>query len=286
MFYLKNLLKFYKIFRSKVSNNYQYIANSKGSKTIVDFRGCKVFAGLENKIESVLLSNNYKNYDLSNFTAIEKLTNHGDVCLDIGANIGIYSLIFAKLSGNCQNVHSFEPVNHIRSKFILNSRLNNFDNININPFALGAKTEVINMNQVKKGIFRGGTSSFIKNENWESLNKEDFEIVPVKVKTLDNYVEEKNLDKLNFIKIDVEGFEWNVLQGGKKTLESFKPYILMEYDFKRHNNQQKPQEYKEFFEGIGYEAYEFIAKKGELILIPYNFTYSPLNRNILCINSI
>ena len=285
MFFNKNLSQLYKIFKRKVSNKYKFITHNKGSKTIVNFRGCKVLVGLENKIESVLLSKNSRNYDLSNFTAIEKLVNKGDICLDVGANIGIYSLIFSKLSGNSQNIHSFEPVKHIRKKFYLNSRLNNFNNININPYALGAKNEVINMNQIKKDIFRGGTSSFIKNENWESIKEDDFEIIPVEINTLDSYVDEKNLSRLNFIKIDVEGFEWNVLQGGRKTLETLKPHILMEYDFKRHSAQQSPEQYEYFFKEIGYETYEFIDKGGELILLPYKFKNTPLNRNILCINS-
>jgi len=252
-------------------------------KTVIEFRNCKFWAGPDNKIEAVLLQSDGR-YDISNFAAIEKLVNHGDVCFDIGANIGIYSVIFSKLSGQDTNTHSFEPVAHIRNRLTMNAKLNGFDDIHVNAFALGATPETTNMNQVKEGVFRGGTSSFLKNENWQSLSESDFEAVPVEIKTLDSYASNKNLKKINFLKIDVEGFEWNVLQGAQETLKRFKPHILMEYDFDRHNEEQKPDDYKDFFESIGYRAYEFVLGGGELYLLPYTFGHTPINRNIICIH--
>lgn len=259
------------------------ISQRKDWKTIVEFRACKFWAGPDNKIESVLLQNNEK-YDVCNFSAIEKLVNSDDVCFDIGANIGVYSTVLSRLSGDDSNVHSFEPVSHIRKRLTMNAKLNGFGNINVNDFALGAAPETIYMNQIKEGVFRGGTSSFLKNENWQSLTEDDFETVPVDVKTLDAYLADKKLEKVNFLKIDVEGFEWNVLQGAQKTLQTFKPHILMEYDFERHNEEQSPEAYKSFFEDLGYKAYEFTIGGGELFLLPYKFEHTPINRNILCLH--
>ena len=182
MAYCKKLFK--KIRRATFHRRHAFIRQRKDWKTIVEFRGCKFWAGPDNKIESVLLQDNEK-YDVCNFSAIEKLVNSGDVCFDIGANIGVYSTVLSRLSGDDFNVHSFEPVSHIRKRLTLNAKLNGFGNVNVNNFALGAAPETIDMNQIKEGVFRGGTSSFLKNENWQSLSEDDFETVPVEVKTLD-----------------------------------------------------------------------------------------------------
>jgi FkbM family methyltransferase len=252
-------------------------------KTIVEFRKCKFWAGPDNKIESVLLRNNGL-YDLENFTIIEKLVNVGDICFDIGANIGVYSMVFSELSGNSLNVHAFEPVPHIRKRLMLNAKLNGFYDIHVNNFALGAKQETLDMFQVKEGIFRGGTSSFLKNENYETLSAEAFEAKTVEVKPLDLYVSENKLEQIDFLKIDVEGFEWNVLRGALNTLSKFKPSILMEYDFSRHNGPHKPEEYKNFLSDLSYRSYEFIYSETRgVFILPYNFDHTPIGRNILCL---
>lgn len=259
------------------------INQRKDWKSVVEFRSSKLWAGPDNKIEAVLLQRD-EQYDICNFSALEKLVNKGDVCLDIGANIGVYSVILSQLSGDSANIHSFEPVSHIRNRLMMNARLNGFSDIHINDFALGAAPETIEMNQIKEGVFRGGTSSFLKNENWQSLSDSDFETVPVAVNTLDFYVSDAMLKKVSFLKIDVEGFEWNVLQGAKNTLQTFKPHILMEYDFERHNEEHTPEAYKRFFDELGYRAFEFTIGGGELFLLPYKFDRTPLNRNILCLH--
>ena len=87
---------------------------------ILPFRGCKFLCGEVNKIElAIRKGRNWRGhyrYDIANFSLIENLVSHGDICFDVGANIGIYSNVLARISGNSGNIHSFEPVQHIFKK--------------------------------------------------------------------------------------------------------------------------------------------------------------------------
>lgn len=249
--------------------------------SIVSFRGCHFFANRHNKIESRLLVG-ADNYDARNFAAITKFVHEGSVCLDVGANIGIYAAVMAKLSGSTGQVHAFEPVPHIRRKLRANLALNGFDWVRVNEFALGACEGVFDMYQVVEGEFRGGTSTFLRNENVERMGEEKFQRVPVQVKTLDNYANAASLEKVDFIKIDVEGFEWMVIKGGSKLIEKYKPTILMEYEESRH--QECASEIQHYFEGKMYKVFQLMTFGGELVLVPFHFDHNPPGRNILCMS--
>lgn len=262
----------------------RFLNRQKMWKQIANFKGCKFFAGPDNKLEASLLLPG-ENYDKNNFIAIEQVVKDGDICFDIGANIGIYSVVLSKLSGDAGNVHAFEPVNHIRQRLEANCKLNGFQAININNIALGAERSTAEMFQIKKGMFRGGTSTFIENDNVESLGKDKFDVCTVDIIQLDEYVKEKKVSKLDFMKIDVESFEWQVLQGGQKTIRKFSPTILMEYDPVRHAEQGDENQFKDFFEANDYQVYEFNVFGDNLTLIPFDFNHMPIQRNILCFSS-
>lgn len=264
----------------RIHKKAEFMKHRKDSKEIVSFRECSFFAGSDNKIEAALIKSK-NSYDWENFQVLSHFIKPNYTCFDIGANIGVYSLIMARLTENDANVHSFEPVLHIRDRLAANARLNGFNGLNLNDFALGAEQGSLDMYQVKKGVYRGGTSTFIDNENIANLGKDNFEVVSVKIDTLDNYVISKNIKNLDFIKIDVEGFEQNVLMGGKETFARFKPTVLMEYDLVRH---EKEGFFTDHFIGNGYQAFEFRCFGRHLVLVPFSFDRTPFNRNILCLH--
>jgi len=256
----------------------KFLQGKAGWKSVVQFRGCSFFAGGDNKIEASLLRGE-RSYDRDNFTAILNFVKPGDVCFDVGANIGVYSVVFARVSGDAGNVHSFEPVGHIRDKLIANARLNGFDGLNVNSFALGSKPGTLAMHQVKEGRFRGGTSTFVDTENIAALGANEFVTREVEVKTLDQYVAEAGVERLDFVKIDVEGFELEVLEGAGDSLSRFKPTMILEYDEQRHGEQAASL--RGLLHGNGYETYEFASFRDTLVLLPFDFDRQPKNRNIL-----
>lgn len=259
----------------------KFLSGERDWRTVVRFRGCAFFAGDDNKIEAALLRGE-RHYDRDNFTAASSFVKPGHVCFDIGANIGVYSVVFAKLSGDASRVHAFEPVDHIRARLRANARLNGMETMNVNGFALGAESGVREMLQIKEGRFRGGASTFVRTENVDQIGEGEFEKRNVEVRTLDQYVLGARVTRVDFLKVDVEGFELEVLQGASNTLSTYKPTLILEYEEGRHGGQGGA--IRELLSGHGYRAYKFVSFGDTLVLLPFDFTHQPFNRNVLCWN--
>ncbi|MEN9448048.1 MAG: hypothetical protein RJA25_1338 [Bacteroidota bacterium] len=141
------------------------------------------------------------------------------VCLDIGANIGETTLNFAKLATKGK-VYSFEPVPFLFERLKTNISLNSFKNIQLHNIAISDKNEALFFdlpsNHNSAGI------SLSKQETSDNYK--------VKAITLDDFVEEQKLSKIDIIKIDVEGFENFVINGAYKTIQRLKPIIFIEID--------------------------------------------------------
>jgi FkbM family methyltransferase len=138
----------------------------------------------------------------------------GDVCLDVGANIGHHTIIMAQSAGDSGHVYAYEPIPYIREQMEKSLALNNITNVTTVPNALSYEEGTLNL-YLNEGNIAG--SSFV--------NEARGNTIPVCVKTLDSY----NYKKVDFIKIDVEGFEYNVLKGGEQTIAAFHPKILFEF---------------------------------------------------------
>lgn len=150
---------------------------------------------------------------------LKKIIKPGDVFLDIGANIGYFSLLIAN-SAPTVKVISFEPVRDIFQQLKENIALNNTKNVTVFNAAVGETKE-------EKEIFVSGAdnlgmSSFQQPENF-SGKKELVQVI-----TLDDWFHRAGLAKIDIIKLDVEGSELNALKGMKQVLESFKPIVIVE----------------------------------------------------------
>ena len=154
---------------------------------------------------------------------LERLIKGLDVkiIIDIGSNKGQFILLTEKLL-NCKKIYSFEPIKELiekQKKFFFYR-----DNINFYNFALGQKTE-------KKKYFlikRKDSSSFLKiNEN---INNADYLIeneINVNIHCLDNIINNQDLSDTTLVKIDVQGYELEVLKGSLRILKKIK-FILIE----------------------------------------------------------
>ena len=135
-----------------------------------------------------------------------------NIVVDVGSHIGEFSLIASKKMNGTGQVISIEPFTEARNWLKKNIELNQFKNIIILPVGIGKKIE-------EKTLYRnslGGTIGYLESDI------EDVELIPegtVKVTTIDEIVRSRGLDKIDMLKIDVEGFEYEVLLG---CLESFK----------------------------------------------------------------
>ena len=150
--------------------------------------------------------------------------NPGDIFLDIGANIGFYSLLASDIIGKGGSIFSFEPDKRCIQKpsepYI---SINNVENIKSFNIALS--------DYDGEGFLSEKPEN---NSGWTHLtNSSSNESRRVDIVKLDTFVENKNIPKIDLIKIDTEGYELNVLKGGVRSITKFKPDIMLELNPKR-----------------------------------------------------
>ena len=166
-------------------------------------------------------------YESNSVHLIEKLLTPGMVFLDIGANIGQYSLVASRCVGPNGQVHSFEPDPETFRWLTRNVRLNQLKNIPLNQVALFDETG-------KKDLYLAtpqdtGSNSFAMPWTFSG------ETCEVSCMTLDEYLKERRIDRVDVVKIDVEGSELPALMGGAECLFKSKnnPILLVEFEEKR-----------------------------------------------------
>lgn len=153
-------------------------------------------------------------------TPLFKNIQQGFLILDVGVNFGETLLNFAKLTGNTGTVYGFEPMPFTYKKCRHNVGLNDFKNIVVENLALSNSMEKLVINDPLNGN-SGGT--YVSKITVAAENK-----ITINAITLDDYVIEKDLKKIDFIKIDVEGYETNVLLGALNVIQKFKPILYIE----------------------------------------------------------
>lgn len=154
-------------------------------------------------------------YELGTIKIIRNFVKPGNTVVDVGANIGFISMYASVRTGSMGRVHSFEPVDTTRKLLIDNIELNNFENICVYPYALGDTSGVGKVVSFENS--RGGSKVVPEQRS------DDSEVV--EIKPLDAIIE----TPVHFIKIDVEGYELQVLKGAEKIIEKWKPILLIEY---------------------------------------------------------
>lgn len=143
----------------------------------------------------------------------------GCVFVDIGTNIGYYSLVASCLVGRSGRVISFEPNPSTLNVLKRNIELSSSSNIELFEFALSdSKGEV----QIFCPINETHGFSSMKNQGWEKVNT-----FTVLTEQLDVLIP-KDINRIDFLKIDVEGAELQVFKGARETIMKFRPTILLE----------------------------------------------------------
>ena len=196
------------------------------------------------------------------------------VIFDIGANVGIFSLDFW-LKHNSLEYYLFEPI-PMTYRGLINNALLNMGTIPDNY-----KTHNIGMSD-KKGSFdffvpaSNEAASLVANEdsfyrkradeNGVYNGCDDIERVECKVETVDGFIEENGIERVDFIKIDVEGNEKNVLKGAEASLKKYKPLVYCEL-LRKHAKRfgYHPNEVIEYMSDMGYVCKTM--RDGQLVLV-------------------
>lgn len=216
-----------------------------------------------------------KNLTRENFSArnvepelvwIKEFLKNDAVILDIGANVGSFLYQFENKLEH-KNIYAFEPNKK------LNTRLKRlFPEMNIFSEALSDENTTA---EFKVPVIKGKTvaSRGTLNTSYREKDEEKSHTETVKVVKLDDWVATKNIHRIDFIKIDVEGNEIKTLNGGKNTIRKYRPMLMVEMEQRHH---QQP-----IWDGIsevqswGFEAH-YLNRK--------TFTLEKLSEEILIKN--
>lgn len=192
----------------------------------------------------------------------------GDVCWDVGANIGYFTLLMAARTRSSGRVDAFEPFPPVYEKLERNIALNNFTWVN--PVSRAASDQNGTMQFVLPEF---GISPYASERTQTMLQdcggvgylkmqeQEGVQTVDVDVTTLDEYAAETNLQRLDVMKMDIEGAELTALKGMQNTIETMRPVIAIEYNYgtsKRAGH--SVQEVDQALNDLGYDRYAYFAR--------------------------
>lgn len=192
-------------------------------------------------------------FERSTVVALEKLVRAGDVTFDIGANIGAHTLRLARSVGPTGRVFAFEPADFAFTKLKRNLALN--------P-ELEKRTRAYQVSLVAEA------GAPLQSEIYASwpLEKDDnvhaqhrgrlVTALRASGDTVDDFVERERIDRLDLIKIDVDGHEYPILKGALRTLAKFHPVLVMEMSPYIH--EQQGHNFGDFIALLRHAGYTFL----------------------------
>jgi len=156
-------------------------------------------------------------FEVTSTEVVRKLVKPGNVVIDVGANIGYYTVLLSKLVGDAGKIISFEPTENYRKILQKNIDENNITNCMIFPYGLS------NQN-INAEICIGECSATMHwVDNIRPQNTENITLYK-----LDDIVDKLGVSQIDFIKVDIDGHEPAFLDGAKRTLTNYDPVILLE----------------------------------------------------------
>ena len=166
----------------------------------------------------------FKQHHQQRIPLFRRLIPEDGVVLDVGAHAGQYAKIFSRLASRGQ-VYAFEPGSYARSILRLALALNRRRNVAVLPLGLGARegTEILTLPVKRPGSYGFGLAHFGPETRFATVERE-----AVAISTIDRMVELLGLSRLDFIKADIEGWELQLMRGGRHAIERFRPALLLE----------------------------------------------------------
>ena len=213
---------------------------------------------------------------------IAHLLNHllkpGMVVLDVGANIGEITMLAAQRVRPEGRVFSFEPMDEISKQLEWHIKTNQLHQVSIQKIALGETIAdnipiYLSCGQVIEDENGGLGSLYGGNQGQNPVQH-------ITVTTLDDWQSKQHLERIDLIKIDIEGAELACLKGAKKSIQQYRPKIIIEIqDFSSARAGYKSSDILEFLSALNYE-FHHIGKGGALTPL----TTSSLQdfQNVLC----
>jgi len=200
----------------------------------------------------------------------------GMIVFDVGANIGVYSLLSAKYVGEHGAVHAFEPTPETFARLRTNVKLNKFTWVHLNQLAVAEKTGTSTLN-----LYEQNAMNSLARQDWvgKSLGQTVVETI-----SLNEYVKAKGLTRIDLLKVDVEGAELAVLKGARHLLDgSNSPVVLCEFaDKTTHGFGYQAASIRDFLGTFGYGFFRWCPELRRLVSEPSRPHYK-LYANLVCV---
>lgn len=145
---------------------------------------------------------------------IERVVGRGQVAVDVGANVGFFTLGLALRVGPEGRVYAFEPTARAFARLERNLSLNSFTNVEAQRLGLSDQP----------GALRAGIQSSYRIDGADLVVEQE-----IQFETLDAWAGRVKLDRLDFLKIDTDGMEARVLGGAQEVLRRFRPVVSLEF---------------------------------------------------------
>ena len=188
-------------------------------------------------------------YEAGSIHVIQGALRTGDVFIDVGANIGLMTLAAAQSVGLGGEVHAFEPMPDVCDILRINVSLNGSDNVHVHQLALGSTTERRALYE-RAWVNRGGAASLVRPERSDGAEHQ------IHVVKLDSYLPRETLARVRMIKVDVEGWELEMLRGAETLLaEESAPALCIEYSVRGPSDRRDSLDLYDFLRAVN--RYQF-----------------------------
>jgi FkbM family methyltransferase len=185
---------------------------------------------------------------------VKQLIEKGDVIIDIGANLGYYSFLFAKWTGASGKVFSVEPIS-IYNK-IFKEKGKKYKNVVLYPYALGQEEKEVELvSSLAEGFLYTGLPHIYNPQTDGNIENQEFRF-KAEMKRPSRLFE--YIERIDYLKCDVEGFEYVILSEMKDILRRYKPKVQVEVW--GDNNAAM----LDLFNELGYVPYKF--RKNRLVM--------------------
>jgi FkbM family methyltransferase len=230
--------------------------NPAATKTFTLSNGALFEYPLDSTLGNLLSVDNFESVELD---FVVKSLSPGDVLLDVGANGGLYSVLASKQVGPLGHIYAFEPGIRELSLFRRNIKINSCENITIVSKAVSNQSGTTQF-----AISHDGAMNSLKQTDHPMQKFKEWQTV--EMTTLDTFIEDAGIDKVDFIKIDVEGAENLAFEGAKKLLSSDnKMTILFEAcDANSESFGYSARDLLTSIKSMGFYIY-YLDRKGQLI---------------------
>jgi FkbM family methyltransferase len=217
--------------RIVVKQTYLYAKWRKKRQTLwIDYSGMRLPFHGDGDMQEIFYHLDGKQWWNNEFDILSRYVKQGDVAVDVGANLGFMTGLLSKLVGAGGKVHSFEPSPTTCAKLGEVIQANQF--INVSAYNVGCGES--------EGKMTLHCSASSGNSTLCSGDKAERAIRPtqeVRIVCLDDFL--AKLDRLDFLKIDTEGFEDCVLTGAMALLQKFKPTVYLELNSEYLSSSQR-----------------------------------------------